>query len=233
MVTVLNNLTFLNKLEALKKETDLKKEYKWKQPLPDDFPKNLRKEFEKQTTLYEKNIFLKENLSNLLEKDTDLELHYWIVRKWGGIIRFQQNEKNNKKIITFKKELLENKLSRNSFSTISSLSKIASFLNPKKYVIYDSRVTYSLNYLLLISGENKFFPFVKGRNSTLNEYEYSKKLKNNKSYTFYKRESAYHIYCNLILELSKIFNDKPYNLEMLLFTIAPTKIIDMIKKERL
>ncbi|MGP9668408.1 hypothetical protein ACT3TV_09865, partial [Psychrobacter sp. AOP31-A1-22] len=55
---------------------------------------------------------------------------------------------------SFKQELKLKKLSKKNFETISSLSKVASFLDPEKYFIYDARVAYSLNWLIL-KYENK------------------------------------------------------------------------------
>jgi hypothetical protein len=174
---------------------------------------------------FEKNISLKENLS----KDVNLEAHFaWIVNTWGGIKNFNVNKSENRnKIQKFLFYLEKNKeLPKSLMDVISSLSKIASFKNPKKYCIYDSRAIFSLNWLLIkYSDTNLLFPQPKGRGLST-EIDVSTLLKfTKKEYSWYSEEIAYYKYCELMEELTfQVFEEsnKPYYTEMLLFVIAET-----------
>ena len=183
---------------------------------------------------YEKNIYLKENFKTKLKRDHQLNLkvYYWIIREWGGIKSFRQNDKNNKKILKFLNEIEEKKLSKTSFETISSLSKVISFVYPEKYAIYDSRAVYSLNWLILKYASNKeFFPIPSGRNKKLSLFKLETiiALFGYDRYKTYK--NAYYDYCDILSFFSQqLFNNKkPYLIEMLLFYIADNYIINDIK----
>lgn len=181
------------------------------------------------------------------------EEHYsWIINDWGGIKSFKVNcEKNKNKIEQFLLKLLERdkssrKLNIDLFSTISSLSKIASIQFSNKYFVYDSRVIYSINWLILKHSINNkkydlyYFPKPNGRNQTtgilnldtlifLSNPDLSIDNKNVKK-LYFSENTTYFIYCDLIKYLHKhILCDKPvWAIELLLFTIAPTKIVDDI-----
>ena len=95
---------------------------------------------------FDKQIQLKKSLSGKLNGSFDNEYaNKWIVHEWGGIKSFKIDER----VSNFKKELGKGELNRQSYTIISSLSKIASFVNPKEYFVYDSRVAYSLNVLIM------------------------------------------------------------------------------------
>lgn len=184
---------------------------------------------------YEKNIFLKENFHAAIANDLTLKNHYWAIQEWGGIGSFKRNEKNDSRIRGFLNELKKEKLTKSSFDCISSLSKVASFIEPEKYVIYDSRVIYSLNWLIFNhSSERLLFPQPIGRSKDLAKYDMQTIFRlSKKSFGYISTKDAYHKYCMLINDLSpKIFNSssKPYNLEMLLFMIAPSWIVGDIEK---
>lgn len=194
---------------------------------------------------FEKNILLKQILHKKYnENKSNNDLDFWVINSWGGIRGFKKTEQNITKLNKFKHQILTNKLTLDTFSTISSLSKVASFINPNEFVIYDSRVIYSLNWLILTSEnqENfnvKYFPIPTGRNkiisdfdmntilnlSHLTEYESNKKI-------FYNHQEAYHRYCDFIkqnhLTICGI-NSKPFELELLLFTLADKEIFEEIK----
>jgi hypothetical protein len=182
---------------------------------------------------YEKNVDLKEKLSTLMLDDKINDISYWIIQKWGGIQSFRKTEKNDKLIPKFLSEIQKGKLSKSSFSTISSLSKIASFMNPNEYFIYDSRVIFSLNWLLYCSGNrDSLFIQPNSRNTELNKYDLGTIMglaKNEVNYIDYS--ICYHKYCDFIKTYSKSVypNKKSYCLEMLLFTIADNEIINDIK----
>ncbi len=190
---------------------------------------------------FEKNLYLKDNLSQVLKDDAELKHHYWIIQEWGGIRSFKRNERNDMKLRKFKLQLTEGALTEDTASVISSLSKVASFLYPDKFVIYDSRAVYALNWLILrYADDNKkrLFPQPPGRNKELDKYDIqtifrlSQEKRKKDGSEYHDEKTAYFEYCKIIVELSKhVFpNRKPYYLEMLLFVIAPGYIVDDIKK---
>lgn len=219
----------IEQLQKLSLEIPLEKYFDWDVPnnVPIQIPNHL-------TANYTRNIFLKENLNELLSNDLNLDIHYWIIQNWGGIKSFKQNEKNNEKIQKFKNQLESGKLTKVIFNGISSFSKIASFMNPKQYAIYDSRAIYSLNWLLFnYSDIKELFPQPTGRNSILSLYDLETIIRLAKDgHTFRTHTNAYHEYCTLIRKLSnEVYgdNDKPYKIEMLLFTLAPIQVVNSIK----
>ena len=55
-----------------------------------------------------------------------------------------------------------------------------------------------------------------------------------KKYTYKTHKMAFHDYCDLLKQLSPILfggNSKPYKVEMLLFMVAPTRIIEDIESK--
>ncbi len=122
-------------------------------------------------TNYQKEIYLKKVIQ---QKLTDTWLHdeelfdklsLWIIREWGGI-RTAQEDKTKALIKTF----LTNRNFK--FDRIPSTSKVAAYMFPKEYIIYDSRVAYSLNWILLSQkASDKFFPTPEGRNSKMTAFD--------------------------------------------------------------
>ena len=54
------------------------------------------------------------------------------------------------------------------YNRIANISKVASYMYPEKYCIYDSRVAYTLNWIILSQNTgNMFFPIPEGRNSKM------------------------------------------------------------------
>lgn len=188
------------------------------------------------TTNFDRNIYLKENLAECLNKDNSLPTYYWIIQKWGGISSFKRNDVNDAKIINFLAELEKKTLTKNSFERISSFSKIASFLNPNDYAIYDSRVIYALNWLLFnYAPQVDLFVQPQGRNGELAKYDMQTIFRlSGKKHIFRSHKNAYHQYCDLMKELSiKVYGEgsQPYLLEMLLFSIAPNVILKDVEKK--
>ena len=218
----------IKRLKKLSVQVPLEENFDWEFPVsPIDIPENI-------DSVYLKNIYLKENFNKILQNDSDLKNHYWIIREWGGIKSLKQNDKNDEKINKFKKQLSTDKLTKETFNLISSFSKLASFIDPTKYAIYDSRAIYSLNWLLFnFTDTTELYPQPSGRNPKLAKYDLSTIFNlTKKDITYKSHKIAYFEYCKLLKFLSKeVYNeDKPYKIEMLLFLIAPTKIIDSIEK---
>ena len=215
-------------LKKLSKESPLDS-FQW--DIPDNCPINIPKECDSG---YLKNIYLKENLKETLRSDSTLNSHYWAVQDWGGIGAFKKNDKNNIRIVNFLRELENGSLTRNTFECISSLSKIASFINPEKYSIYDSRAIYALNWLIFNhSSSTELFPQPIGRSAELSKYDMQTIFRLTKSqFSYRSHKEAFHQYCELLNKLApQIFGEgsKSYKVEMLLFMVAPTKIVSQIE----
>ena len=203
------------------------------------------KELNSEKNIYHQNIKLKWLLCNKYkESDNHTNIDFWIINNWGGIKGFKQNEGNLLKVEKFKKQIYTPKLTNDIFSTISSLSKIASFINPDNFVIYDSRVIYALNWLLLtlenkIELKEKYFPMPSGRNKKITEFDLNTIINLSHLNEYSKKDALYNTpqesyfkFCDFVKSASKMVygeNAKPYELEMLLFTIADNEIYNDIK----
>lgn len=205
---------------------------------------------------FEKEIELKKLVSNSLNhfKENKLikefnELSLWVIEEWGGITTGDKDKTSDLiKSKIFDIEHIEDDF---IFDRISSISKVLAFLKTDKFVVYDSRVAYSINWILLKAGEtNQFFPVPDGRNSKMMAFDINVliRLKNIKEYQttnmadiskklfisqidkkFYiEKNKAYADYVKLIRELNvRLFPDKAnelFHTEMLLFSIADKQI---------
>jgi len=200
--------------------------------------------FEKEIIL-KKRICLKLN-DFLNNSKTDFNnLSLWIIKNWGGI-----NSPNDAKTLKLIDNYLNNGIIK--FERIASLSKVLAYLKPKEFIIYDSRVAYSLNWILLTSGiKSKFFPIPEGRNSKMIAFDMnvlirmndisSYKVNNEKEFknrlfiskidkkVFLPKNDAYFELNKTISQISKkLWNNEKseylYYTEMLLFAIADTEI---------
>lgn len=194
---------------------------------------------------FQKNVQLKKLLQQQYHNCTENSLlDFWIINQWGGIHGFKPHQRNVDKISRFKSQLEKNKLTKENFETISSLSKISSFLNPKEYFVYDARVAYSLNWLILKYENNdrfnyRYFPVPNSRNKSLVNYDIQTILniahcgEAQSHDIYYKPQEAYHYYCHFIKEAANIiYGDKenPFLIEMLLFVIADKEILEEVQK---
>ena len=173
---------------------------------------------------------LKIVVGNLLNGSfTNWEVNEWIVHQWGGIRAFDVSK--HTRITEFRDHLVNGRLLSSEFQRISSLSKIASFVSSDEYFIYDSRVAFSLDGLLLkIWRDNpnmpiRFFPLPSaqgGRDVMM------RRMINNlcPNASYLSIEETYTEYNNLILTLNKkkeLNNDlPPCWIEMLLFALGKT-----------
>jgi hypothetical protein len=218
----------IKELKKILKENPLDK-FDW--DIPDNCPIHIP---EGCVGSYSRNIYLKDNLRKTIYGDKSLDTHYWVINDWGGIKSFKKNEKNNNRIKNFLVELDKNVLTRDSFRCISSLSKVASFINSDSYAIYDSRVIYSLNWLIFnYTNQIELFPQPIGRGFDLAKYEMQTIFRLTKrQYSYKSYKVSFHQYCELLKKLTvELFGQhgKLYNVEMLLFMIAPTKIVNQIE----
>ena len=179
------------------------------------------------------------------------KLCLWIIKDWGGI-------KGAKDIGTIElvNEFLKTKVAK--FNRIASVSKIGSFMYPDEFAIYDSRVAYSLNWIILSQNAgNMYFPIPKSRNSKLNAFDMNVLIKlsnignyrpgkiediskqkfiNNRNRLLYiEKNEAYKELNSLIKKVNvKLWDGEKkkflYNTEMLLFAIADREIFLDITK---
>ena len=237
----------LEKLKDFSNQIDLKERFDLNFDINDKIFSS--KETEKLSTdnnPFEQNVRLKWILSEKYKTNTEQNfIDFWIVNNWGGIRGFKPNERNVEKVRRFKKQLEKRKLSLDCFSTISSLSKISSFIDPENFVIYDSRVIYTLNWLILTCEnqngfKKKYFPMPSGRNKIIANFDMntivnishiSEYVENTELYV--SQQNAYFQFCDFIKTNTELIygeNSKPYELEMLLFTLADKEIFEELKE---
>lgn len=210
-------------------------------------------------TPYLRALFLKERINYYLLKTINNDqglfnkLCIWIIRDWGGIKTAKDD-----KTIELIKEFLEHH-DNPSYKRIASSSKIGSFMFPEENIIYDSRVAYALNWILLSedAGE-KYFPIPSGRNSKMMAFDMNvlihlkninlfqpnsqEELKNKyiskkDKCVYIEKKRAYTELNQLIKEVSKKLWDgdleksrKLFYTEMLLFSIADREVFMDITK---
>ncbi len=238
----------IKKLKEYKTEIDLKNRFNYDFIVSTNiFNSHEIDELSKATNPYEKNKKLKWLLSDKYKRESETEeIDFWIINKWGGINGFKPNERNIRKIRSFKTQLINKRLTKDSFSTISSLSKLSSFIDPDNFVIYDSRVIYTLNWLILVcenqNGFNqKYFPIPKGRNKKISDFDLETIINIshiseyiNKTELYISQQDAYFKFCNFVKSnVSEIFShkSKPFELEMLLFTLADKEIVEELRRK--
>ncbi len=211
---------------------------------------------------FEQEILLKDALERELLESLEIDkvkfekLCLWIIKTWGGI-----TTGNDKGTIEAVQEFIRKGNEHPKFERVASTSKVASFLYPKQDIIYDSRVAYSLNWILLsISASDKFFPIPEGRNSKMMAFDLNVLIRihniekykainidnlenrlfiNNIDKTLYiKQDKAYSTLRQLIKAINKELwkgdeerKDNLYYTEMLLFAIADREIYQEITQK--
>jgi len=204
-------------------------------------------------THYEKELQLKKivgkRLNDTLKSNADLfdKLCLWVIKDWGGITTASDHG-----TLGLIKDFLNQV--KPSFNRIASSSKVGSYMFPDRNVIYDSRVAYSLNWIILSENAGQqYFPIPEGRNSKMAAFDLNVliRLKNISTYhttdikhldhkffinnsdkkIFINKKDAYSELNNLVKQINKnLWNgdkDKEQNLsftEMLLFSIADREI---------
>jgi hypothetical protein len=203
---------------------------------------------------YSRNIRLKMILNEqmgLLSVLKKKELSKWIVKEWGGIKGLKRCPYE---LATAAEDNIK-KQQESIFDNIATYSKVLSFQNINKYIIYDSRVAYSLNWILLKeNATEKFFPIPSSRNRKISSFDFDVILKiNNKSLfqdkldqienkqfinnceknLYLDKKIAYLQMCELLVGVNrKLWNGEkrkyPFYTEMILFAIADNLIIEDI-----
>lgn len=202
---------------------------------------------------YEKELQLKkivgQKLNDTLKSNADLfdKLCLWVIKDWGGIT----TANDNNTLILIKDFLKQDKP---HFNRIASASKVGAYLFPDRNVIYDSRVAYSLNWIILSDNAGQqYFPIPEGRNSKMSAFDLNVliRLKNISHYhptdiahldhrlfiknsdkkLFINKKDAYYELNNLVKQINQKLwkgdKEKEQNLyftEMLLFSIADREV---------
>lgn len=208
---------------------------------------------------FDKTIKLKKILTPILQdtykNDRELfdKISLWLIKKWGGI--FSGNDEELIKLIHESIDNFNNN-DKINFKRISSKSKVLCFMFPESNIIYDSRVAYALNWILLLEsfGDQKYFPIPESRNSKLKAFDMKTliRVKNIRIYlgnighinNINRRDKAYFIPDNLaysemnelLIDVNKsLWNNfperkrEPFFVQMLLFTLADIIIFREMK----
>lgn len=214
-----------------------------------DFERLNRFEKEIQLKNVIKTKFDEMNKSKSIDDKDYKALCLWIIKDWGGIT--SSDDEGTMKLVN---GFLLTRNNKYDFKRIASTSKIASFMEPTKDTIYDSRVAYSLNWIILSTGAgSKFFPIPSGRNSRMVAFDLNVlirlkyidkyipadiKLLDNKRFInnvdkelYIEEENAYYALKTLIKLINKELwrgdkerEEKLYYTEMLLFIMADFEI---------
>ncbi len=119
-----------------------------------------QKELQLKTLVGQK---LKETLTSNIALFNRLCL--WLIKDWGGILTADDND-----TIKLIQEFL--KQDKPDFNRIASSSKVGAYLFPDRNVIYDSRVAYSSNWIILAENAGQqYFPIPEGRNSKMSAFD--------------------------------------------------------------
>ncbi|MBT5529428.1 MAG: hypothetical protein HOK35_09740 [Cytophagia bacterium] len=238
----------IEKLKEFSKQIDLKERFDFNFDITDNIFSSIESEqLSANKNPFDQNVRLKWILSEKYKTNAEQNyIDFWIVNNWGGIRGFKPNERNIVKVQRFKKQLEKRKLSLDCFSTISSLSKISSFIDPENFVIYDSRVIYTLNWLILTCEnqdgfKEQYFPMPSGRNKIIADFDMNTivNISHISEYSqngdlYITQQKAYFEFCDFIKANTKLIygkDSKPYELEMLLFTLADKEIFDDLKEK--
>lgn len=185
---------------------------------------------------FEKSIAVKRILAeiDLVNHEKFKEIALWIIKDWGGIRGIKEDI-----LLERVKAFYSSPNKQPAFDSISSLSKIIALNNPAEYTMYDSRVAYTMNWIILSqnAGE-RFFPIPEGRNTKLKDFDIKtlihltdpKRYKEQKNSLFIPKDETYCEFNELVCKINKaLYRDKePFYTEMLLFALADKDIIEDI-----
>lgn len=242
---------------------DLPKLYNWKAKIERLVDLSILTEFELKElngkVSYEREIILKKKINiklhefHKINKNKFYDLCLWIIKDWGGILAGE-----DLKTIDLINEFLES--DSHNYNRIASTSKVGAYMYPEKYIIYDSRVAYSLNWIILSRNAGEYyFPIPSGRNSKMMAFDMNVLIRlknldhyspihigeldnrlyvNNKDKSKYiPKSEAYSQLNYLIKEVSlRLWETEEaktmlYYTEMLLFSIADREVyMDISKK---
>jgi hypothetical protein len=250
----------VNKIANYLRSLNVSENYTWKIPFnkgygPSIFSQKELEPFEALTN-FESNVLLKTALSekihnahNINDTNTLKKIFEWVVHDWGGI---RNGRQNIDKLYEMGIDAINNE--KLNFERIASTSKILSFYKPSSFIIYDSRIAYSLNAIMMfLDASEKYFPVPPGTNTKMDAFDIGvlirlkhkaqlyrriqkkKFMSNADKSLFFKEKDAYATMNDVIKEINYLYYlddeqkmNKPFFTEMLLFSIADTIIYDSI-----
>ena len=176
-------------------------------------------------SLYEQNVDLKLRLSEIWkDAGTDLrfEIARWIIRDWGGIHRTGDD--------TINLIVREAGMRKACVGVIASSSKVLATAWPKKFCIYDSRVSVAVKAVQLLANTPPMvaFAFVRGRGRlTRKGSGFSSKSefrevfgRDEHRWQYVHEFDSYCLYNRVMRRLAGDLSRPLYDLEMLLFAEA-------------
>lgn len=163
-------------VEYLKKyKEDLPKLYTWRAKIEKLVDLGVIEDYEltelNNLNSFNREIILKDRVNIKIHEaykndiETFNKLCLWIIKDWGGILTAKDNDTI---------ELITTFLSseKASYKRIASASKVGAYMYPEEYIIYDSRVAYSLNWIILSENAGDiYFPIPSGRNSKMTSFD--------------------------------------------------------------
>jgi hypothetical protein len=252
---------------------ELRDRYIWNSPTEKDLAEAVRKNILTEAQCahlggekdrFKRNVVLKDMLSENLFRAYDDPVHFftcrWIIRNWGGIRGGMASDEREdaKKLLEGARDF-ENALQSGKpagLNRIASWSKYMAFKYPEKYVIYDARVSYTINALLFLTGSTSgFFPAVESRNTVMNAFDIytlirlrsasryrelgqkknGKRLASFDTHIFRDPKNAYTDLCRFVCDCTpKVWSayperqKYPFFTEMLLFSVADSLVIEQI-----
>lgn len=234
----------IQNIGELADKIDLEKRFNWDNWTQDLLKSELFSKDEKNRILEQqsgfiKNIELKKVLHARFKNKAETDLAFWYIQKWGGIANFKEK---NLAIVNSAIDKSSKKEYLTSLQSISSLSKITSIVDIENQVIYDSRVIYAFNWLILkrFGGNLKFFPIPEGRSSIASNFDIGTiiNFKFHKRYEekdlYFEPKQAYQQFCKIIKLINSAvypnYKNEPFRLEMLLFSAFDKEIINDMKE---
>ncbi|MET3456338.1 hypothetical protein [Pseudomonas kilonensis] len=168
---------------------------------------------------YEKTHALKRHASQKWGSSPEkrMALADYAVRVWGGVKR------NAPATMQGYVQTVSQGQVPSNHKGIASWSKVAAFSNPNEHAIFDARVSFSLNVLQLIHGDEQrmWFPHLAGRNTQLNAcWPRLKTLARQQSWLRIATTDVYPTYIGLLVNVSRKLNVEIGDVEMLLFSKA-------------
>jgi len=194
-----------------------------------------------------KSILSKALNSHAIDSQEFEAIALWIIRDWGRI---------NTGLETMKSVLEFLRTDRPEFKRIASTSKVGGFMTPTKRIIYDSRVAYTINWIILSENAgDKFFPIPEGRNSKMQAFNLDvlirlkfidtyrpdkteiwkngRYISNKDNEIYVPKADAYYELNKLVGKVNQVlWNDsrklEPFYTEMLLFALADKGVFQEI-----
>lgn len=224
-------------LRSLNDKKPLEDRYTVKVPeLPEPYNKAFEDIIEKEKcgdNPFKINCLLKEHFKDFFDSDNpdapeNKVLANWIINVWGGLSDILDETANRSKTIIdylelgFKGEIPDISMKQKDY--ISPASKVLSFINPEVFAICDSRVLFSLNWLLLFTAKETpliQFQALPMRNRICNSYNIQYVLEKNSSLT--SGETTLTTYGDVLAVMKNLAEKlgwKLYETEMFLFSIS-------------